>query len=195
MVRVAHPRSTLPFTCSRVRWLNDTATHSRTHPWIDYLNTRFGEILDIPGCHRHPPRAGDGRDLTVRLRDRTTSGTAGRGNTCIGARRMAVEWKNPISKQNPKRSVRGMCKTPAARAFRQNGNPGANLRFSDCRYEQLSRWQPIHPGKNHGIRRGTHQFRYHIRIKQDHDSRINRRPAARASVRAAAIPTLHSRTV
>ena len=113
----------------------------------------------------------------------------------IGTRRMAVKWKNPISKQNPKRWVLGMCRTPAARAFRQNGDPGANLRFCDCRYEQLSRWQPIHLGKNHGIRRGTHKFRYHIRIKQDHDSRINPRPAARASVRAVAIPILHSRTV
>ena len=81
------------------------ATPTCTRPRVNHFHARFGEVTHVPRRHGHAPRARDGRDLAVRLRDRMSGSAAGGGNFGVGTRRTAVERKNPPGEQTPVRSA------------------------------------------------------------------------------------------
>ena len=88
------------------------AARSGTCPRVDHLDTRTGEVPHVSSRHGHALRARDGRDLTIRLRERTPGGTARGGDVCVGACRAAVERKNPAGKQTAQRPPRQRSQDP-----------------------------------------------------------------------------------
>src|ERR1700719_723016 len=139
-------------------------------PGIDDSNAAVGKVGTIPRCKLSPVRPGNGCNLGVRVADGSSKRPAVCCNPCKMLRSVALECEytsREVFRQHPFRCSQ---QAVAALTFGEQFDSVKDFRLRDRGRKEVCQRLLGDPYRDSGRRFRPHEFRYHIRIEDDHSS-------------------------
>ena len=139
-------------------------------PGIDDSNAAIGKVGAIPCGKLSPMRPRNGRDLGIRVADRSSKRPTVRCNAGKMARSVTLECEYASREVFRKHPFRCSQQGVAPLTFGEQFNSVKDFRLRDRGRKEVCRLLLGDPGHDLGGRLGPHELRQHIRIEDDHAS-------------------------
>src|SRR5690348_15154017 len=163
-------------------------TSSRNRPWIDEGETATREPAYVSRRYTRACGKSCGRNQSIKALDRIAGPAPCQHDLGITRGGGRAKWEDAAGEVFGEHRLGGGSKRGAASSGRERGDAIQKLGLIDVSRAKVCTRLRCHPGDDSYVRLGTHQFRDHVGVENDHRSKFSGGPSVTGGCSGSSTP-------